>query len=722
MLQTKGINASGIVADLLPMQAEILEAIALAEPIQTVLDQLCTLSEELVGDCVASVMAYNNAGTGLHVVSAPNLPDRAIEALDGLVPGYGVGSCANAVATGEPTIVCDVMIDNVWQNVRDLAKQFKLGACWSFPVYINGIVSGSFAISSFKTREPSELHEQLLKTSAHLAGLALEREENNKILRDSDLAFNSTSEGMMIADDKGKVYKSNPAYHEITGYTAEDIKNKNFIDLVSGDDAIKQEIKSAISNKGNWRGEVQVLRKDGEAVPVLANISAVENNKKHYITVLSDISVLKASERRLSYLAHHDVLTDLPNRFAFEKTLEDTLQTDVSESSPVAVLFVDLDDFKIINDSQGHATGDKMLKQVGRRLRECVRDTDIVARLGGDEFTLLVPFSDIEAVNKLAERIVSKISQPYSIDKQEYFSSASLGIAVAPADGLTHEVLIKHADAAMYQAKHLGKNRFCFYTSDLTRSLQTRIMMEAGLRSAIQKSEFSIAYQPRFNNERKIIAVEALLRWTSEEFGVVPPDEFIHLAERAGIISELGEWVLLNACLQLKSWTDAGLDVCISVNVSRHQLYRDFDQSLERVLDITGIDPALLELEITESTMLEELDRCHDLLQAINDKGVKISIDDFGTGYSSLSDLKNLPVQSLKIDKSLVKGLPDNEDDRAIAHAVIAMGHAQKLNVVAEGVETDRQLESLALMGCDEYQGYLLSRPVTADELTRQLG
>ncbi|VAW77809.1 diguanylate cyclase/phosphodiesterase (GGDEF & EAL domains) with PAS/PAC sensor(s) [hydrothermal vent metagenome] len=706
---------------LLALQAEILESIATSQPRDQVLDQLCQLSEEIVGECVASVMLYNQSKTLLNIIAAPNLPREALEALDGTIPGKGAGSCSNAVLTGKPAFVCNALSDDRWNEIQHIAKKLKIGACWSFPIYIHGEITGSFSITSFRSRTPSELYQKLLKISAHLAGIAIERAKNDEILNHSNTAFNNTSEAILISDITGSIFRSNNAYHAISGFEINDIQNLNIFEILATNKHLTHHIKSSLKKIGTWRGEVKAHKKSEETFPALLNINTVYNNQgqaHQYVAVLSDISLLKESENKLSFLAHHDTLTKLPNRFAFEKILKDTLKNKCTTNTPIAILYIDLDNFKTINDTRGHAVGDKFLKMVATRLFKFFQKTDFIARVGGDEFTIMCCYQQVEEIRIKAKKLLKELSRIYSVDNNDYYSSASIGIALAPADGKTIESLIKCADTAMYKAKKLGKDQFFFYTESLTLALQTRMEMEVCLRQAISKNELFIEYQPLYKKNREIVSVEALLRWQSPKFGLVPPETFITLAEESGLIVSIGLWALKTSCQQANNFIINTPGLKLSVNLSRFQLKDVFMNSLISILEETGFDPNRLEFEITESTMLSEFSNNRDLLLKVNKMGIKLSIDDFGTGYSSLSDLKNLPVQSLKIDKSLIDDLPGNA---AISNAVVAMGNALGLTVVAEGVENDLQFDCLISAGCDYFQGFLLSTPLSLANITHKL-
>jgi len=699
---------------LVPLQAQVLEDITVSKPLNEILNHICLLSEDLVNNCVASIMILDKGAHHMTVVAAPSLPQDAIEAFDGIVPLAGNGSCANAVMNQQPTFVNDVSSDERWDNVREAAKRFNIEACWSSPIYENGVVSGSFAITSFEKRQPDALQQQLLKTSAHLAGIAIEKDNTERYRRYSEIAFKNASVGIIVADERARVFRSNVTFSHMTGVDIEDMIGTDLFSLLLTDEKRYAFVEKVISKQKIWCGEMNIASRVLGEFPALVNIGAVVSDDgriEQYVAEISDISLLKESQNKLQHLAHHDQLTNLANRYAFESYLKQSLLNNEQK----AVLFIDLDNFKTINDTRGHDVGDVLLKQVAERLTDCVRGDDIVARLGGDEFIMLIAYKDSLDVERLAKRIKQKMGEPFVIKKREYFSSASIGIALAPDDGDSVGVLIKNADVAMYRAKHMGKNQYSFYNRKVSHKLKPQLQMEKGLCNAISNNELHIVYQPIIDIEQKVVGAEALLRWQSNEHGAVSPADFIPVAEESGLIIKIGRWVLSNACQQAKQWHEEGRNIPISVNVSPHQLIDSFEVELSNILSDTGLDPECLELEFTESTILKHIEENNSLLRRINQLGVKIAIDDFGIGYSSLSDLKNMPVQTLKIDQSLVRDLADDKDDEAITRAVVAMGTALGLEVIAEGVETAEQLTMLQSAGCQHFQGYLLGKPVACD-------
>jgi diguanylate cyclase (GGDEF)-like protein len=444
----------------------------------------------------------------------------------------------------------------------------------------------------------------------------------------------------------------------------------------------------------------------------------IEGEVKGTYLIFRDITEEKIAKETIQHMAFHDELTGLPNRRLLKKTLEETINHSNPSSSQFAVLVMDIDRFKIINDSLGHAFGDQFLKLVTDRLQHATVGLNVtIARMGGDEFTLICHGNPIqEAAITIAQRVIDLIQVPYRLKDNDFYVSASIGIAVYPEQGGDAEQLLKNADAAMYVVKHKGKNGYQFYNSKLDDHILEKIGLEAALRKAVERSELIIHYQPQINlHNKQVIGVEALLRWVHPEKGIVSPGVFIPVAEETGLIVEIGTWVLREACLQMKHWQDMyGWDIPVSVNLSTQQFHQDNLVGLvERILKETQLKPEHLELEITESMMMDA-GRSSQILQDLSSLGIQISMDDFGTGYSSLSYLKLFPIHKLKIDRSFIKDITDNEDDRAIVATIISMAHHLNLNVIAEGVETKEQLSLLMEQGCDDIQGYYFSRPLSA--------
>jgi diguanylate cyclase (GGDEF)-like protein len=437
--------------------------------------------------------------------------------------------------------------------------------------------------------------------------------------------------------------------------------------------------------------------------------------------VFSDISEIKHSQQRLYELVNHDPLTGLPNRRLLNELLEHAIRRAERESTKIALLFVDLDRFKNINDTLGHQVGDKLLKKAAQRLSDSVRDSDTIARLGGDEFVVMLEFtSDLEDPATVAKKIISSIQDEFIIDGYELFIGASIGISVFPEDGRNADDLIKAADIAMYQVKNEGKNDYRFYASQLSDHARERLTLDTLLRRALERQQLEVYYQPQVSLATgKIIAAEALLRWHHPEMGVVSPGKFIPLAEETGLIVQIGEWVLREAANHAICLVELGLPLnWIAVNVSGVQIHRsNFADTVYGVLVETGCDPSMLELEITESAIMRNVEYVIDVCQQLKAMGVRLALDDFGTGYSSLSYLKKFPLDKLKIDQSFVHDLPDDAEDAAISSAIIALGQNLGLSITAEGVEKVEQRDFLLARGCSEAQGYLYGQPISFEEL-----
>jgi len=540
-------------------------------------------------------------------------------------------------------------------------------------------------------------------------------------------AFRHSGEAIMITDRDNRIVALNPAFTQLTGYTLEDVRGENPRVLASGRTPPEtyQLMWAALRESGFWQGELWDRRKDGSFYPKWTAISAIRDEAglvTHYIGSFTDISERKAAEERIHHLAHYDVLTGLLNRFSLENRLEQALLSARREDGEMAVMFIDMDRFKTINDTLGHHVGDGLLIEVGRRLQACVRESDIVARLGGDEFVVVL--NGLEAgmtAAHVADKIVSALNQAYLIAGNELHSSPSVGISIFPNDGGEAETLMKNADAAMYHAKELGRNNYQFFTSAMNASAGERLALERDLRAALAEGQFELHYQPQMCTlDSRVCGVEALVRWRHPQRGLIPPLKFIPIAEETGMIEALGEWVLDEACRQLALWRQQGIaSLRMAVNLSAHQLRSP--TLVERVRAIMakhGIGHGDLELEVTESAAMDNPERAIGQLKALRELGVELAIDDFGTGYSSLAYLKLLPIQTLKLDQTFVRDIESDENDAAISAATLALARNLGLKVVAEGVETEGQRAFLAAHQCDFLQGYLFSKPLPAAEAT----
>ena len=555
------------------------------------------------------------------------------------------------------------------------------------------------------------------------------RKRDEMELKRAALVFETSQELILLTDADRRIISVNKVFEEMTGYTPDEVIGQNPRLLSSGRHTPEfyAAMWQAIDTQGKWQGEVWNRRKSGDVFPVWLTISAYRDahgKVLNYVGVSSDISERVAAQERIRQLAYFDSLTNLPNRRLLQDRAEQALASAEREGKQLALLFVDLDHFKTINDSLGHSMGDRVLAEVAHRLQGCVRRMDTVARLGGDEFVVLLTDVTIEGATEVARKLIYRVAKPYQIDNHELGVTPSLGISVFPQDGRDFESLLKHADTAMYRAKESGRNGYQFFASEMNVAALERLMLENSLRQGIERGEFVLHYQPQIDlASGRIVGAEALVRWRHPQLGLVPPGKFIPVAEVSGLIVMIGDWVLREACRQSRAWQEAGLPaIGIAVNISAVQFRSGrIEDNVAAVLADTGLAPNLLELELTEGIVMAGADATVETLQRISDMGVKLAIDDFGTGYSSLSYLKRFPIDRLKIDQSFVRDIVTDADDWAISSAIISMGHSLRLRVIAEGVEHIEQLEMLRRQGCDEVQGYYFSVPLPADDFAALL-
>ncbi|RMN26808.1 Sensory box/GGDEF domain/EAL domain-containing protein [Pseudomonas coronafaciens pv. zizaniae] len=554
-----------------------------------------------------------------------------------------------------------------------------------------------------------------------------------KDLRMAATVFEHSTSAILITDPAGYIVQANEAFTRVSGYEVAQVLDQlpGMLTVETEQEAQMRHILKQLDGRGTWEGEIRLKRRNGEHYPAWVGITAVvddEGDLASYVCFFSDISERKASEDRIHRLAYYDALTHLPNRTLFQDRLHSALQQAERQQAWVLLMFLDLDRFKPINDSLGHAAGDRMLQEMATRLLACVDIDDTVARMGGDEFTLLLQpaITREAALNRaihVAERILTSLVTPFVLEGREFFVTASIGIALSPQDGNELSQLMKNADTAMYHAKECGKNNFQFYQADMNATALERLELESDLRHALEQQEFTLYYQPQFSGDgKRLTGAEALLRWRHPRRGLVPPNDFIPVLEELGLVVEVGDWVLAEACRQLKHWHQARVRVPkVSVNISARQFSDgQLGKRIAGILEQTGLSPACLELELTESILMREVEEAMHILDGLKNLGLSIAVDDFGTGYSSLNYLKQFPIDVLKIDRTFVDGLPSGEQDAQIARAIIAMAHSLNLSVIAEGVETHEQLEFLRQHGCDEVQGYLFGRPMPPGQFEAQ--
>ena len=550
--------------------------------------------------------------------------------------------------------------------------------------------------------------------------------ENRERLRQAAAVFDCTREGVLVTDARGLIVHVNRAFIEITGYQREDVLGRLPSLFKSGRHSalFYQQMFQSLQRNGEWSGEIWNRRKSGEIYPQWQTIRVIyddQNHLSHYVAVFSDISAIKESEHELAHLAHHDPLTDLPNRLLFTDRAKQALASAQTQKRGCALLLLDLDHFKIINDSLGHNVGDQLLKLAGERLQALLGPSVTLARLGGDEFAVLAEScTQVVQAAALAQRILAALQQPFNFDGHQLFVSASIGISLFPNDALSAEQLLRNADSALFKAKSAGREGYALYTEELTAHAQNRVEIAGELRRALQQEELRVYYQPVHDlHDGRLVGVEALVRWQHPERGLVPPGEFIPIAERTGLIADIDGWVMNQACRQMCQWLADGVPVrFVAVNVSsRLFARRELYEQVAKVLHDTGLDPTFLELEVTESAVMDDPEVALEQLHRLRELGLRLAIDDFGTGYSSLLRLKRLPVQKLKIDQGFVAGLPWDEDDAAIVRVVIALAKSMGMQVQAEGIEQVEQAQFLLDLACDMGQGYWFGRPMPAIDI-----
>ncbi|RDH81304.1 MAG: hypothetical protein DIZ80_14480 [endosymbiont of Galathealinum brachiosum] len=533
---------------------------------------------------------------------------------------------------------------------------------------------------------------------------------------------------VVITDQDANIEYANPKICSVTEYTKDELLNKNarIFQPEDIDMQVVNDLWERINLGQEWQGEMQLRKKDGGKIWVLMSVSSITNEQSkitHFVTVFEDVSQLKEAHLRMEELAYVDSLTGLANRILFRDRLEQVLKGLKRTEATAALLYLDLDEFKRINDSLGHDVGDAVLMKVAETLRQCVRYQDTVARMGGDEFVILLTDIDgMSGASSVARKIMNKMSDPIQLLKKEILITPSIGITLAPVDSLNADILLKNADMAMYKAKSSGRNNYQFFTEEMNTQIVDHLTIENDLRHALDTDQLYIKYQPKCDIKTKdLVGVEALIRWNHPEKGELSPEYFIPIAETAGLMVKLGKWVLRTACKEIKNLENQGMrDLELAVNLSTRQ-FRDpyLLETIQNILSETDFKAVNLELEITETTLMEQIDHAIELLDQIKALGISLTIDDFGTGYSSLNYLKRLPIDTLKIDKDFISDIPNDKDDMEISAAVIAMAHKLGLKVVAEGVSTEEHWAFLEKNNCDIAQGYLMGKPMLTDELVK---
>ncbi len=557
-----------------------------------------------------------------------------------------------------------------------------------------------------------------------------ERKRAEESRRLAATVFETAAEGITVTDADRNILTINPAFTEITGYTAEEVIGQNPRVLQSGrhDASFYKEMWDTINTKGRWSGEIWERRKNGEIFPEWLTVTSIKDDKGkviRYTGLFNDITKQKLNEEDIYYRAHYDQLTGLANRLLFSERLKQAMKQSERNDEPLALMFIDLDRFKHVNDTFGHSLGDFLLKEAGKRFQGCVKEDDSVARSGGDEFLILLPnVKDKEGAEVVAKEIIDQSSAPFRLKGHDAFVSASIGITMFPDDGGDVSTLLKNSDMAMYQAKDAGRNTYKFFNRSMTAIARERATLEWDLRRALERDELEVYYQPIIDiKTEQMSGTEALLRWNHPKRGLVFPEKFIPIAEQSNLIVQIGEWVLLSACSQLEKWRNQyPLEIYMAVNMSTRQFnYKTFTRVLTESLKKSGLAPNLLTLELTESLIMDGAKDAIDKLGKFREMGIHLSIDDFGTGYSSLSYLSRFPIDLLKIDKSFVHNVATDSTKQDLVRAIITMAHGLNLKVIAEGVEVESELSFLRDEGCDAAQGDYFSRPLMVGQFENMM-
>ena len=707
------------------LRSFMLERLTSNLPQPQVLEEFVLKIELALPGAICSILLLDNDGQNLRLGAAPHLPDFYNAAIDGLAIGPNRGSCGTASFTAQRVVVGDIETHPYWAEFKGLAQRAGLAACWSEPIISGeGKVLGTFAIYHAMPALPGAHELEVIEMAARLTAIALERKLAESQLQLAAKVFEQGSESIMITDPQRCIVRVNQAFSRITGYSEAEALGRS-PDMLSSERTapdFSRVMWDSVHVHGQWQGEVWNRHKDGSIYPELLYLSLLRDASgavTNYVGIATDLSQHKKDEEHIRLLADFDPLTRLPNRRLLHGRVDAALKQAQRHGEPLALMFLDLDRFKNINDSLGHHVGDELLLQVAQRLQRVLREQDTVCRLGGDEFVLLCPNTDEARATQVAAQLLEIATRRYQVGQHELGITFSIGIALSPADGDTFEALSMSAETAMYRAKQAGRNAWRFFTAEMLVQTSRALQLENGLRRALELQQLQLVYQPQVALQSGcVVGMEALLRWQHPTLGKVSPAEFMPIAEESGLILPIGEWVLHTAVRQMRAWLDAGLPLQqLSVNLSAVQFRNvNLPELVTQVLADAGLSSQYLELELTETVAMSDPLGAIEVMDRLHALGVRMSIDDFGTGYSSLSYLKRFQVYKLKIDQSFVHDLTDDPEDKAIVVAVIAMARSLGFKTIAEGVETQGQLDFLRERGCDEVQGYFYSPPLTAED------
>lgn len=705
----------------------ILEMLIAKMPLTDILPAIAKDMAGLLPGSFCSIMLLDNDGQHLRNGATYGLPDFFVKAIDGLPVGEGMGVCGSAVFFGHRVIIPDVHTHPWTIAFSDLAERAHIASCWSQPIYsAQGQVLGTFALYNNEARNPTDYELGLIDSETRLTSLAIEQSHAESRLQMAASVFTHAREGILITDCQGNIIEANQVFADITGYSREEALGKNPRFLQSGlhDKDFYSALWQSLLQTGNWYGEVWNRRKNGELYAAMMTISAVQDIHgitQNYVNLFTDITPLKEHQRQLEYIAHYDALTGLPNRVLLADRLKQAMARSHRSARSLAVLYLDLDGFKAVNDQHGHDTGDQLLVNISHRLKEVLREGDTLARIGGDEFVVvMVDLERPQDYEAVLNRLLSVAAEPVTLNQHLLLVSASIGATLYPQDDADADQLLRHADQAMYLAKQAGKN--CYHLFDIAKDIAVKTQRESleHIRIALDRKEFVLHYQPQVNMRTgEIVGAEALVRWQHPERGLLSPAHFLPVIEDHPLSIELGDWVINDALQQIAHWQHLGLLIPVSVNIGALQLQRSefVTQLAAQLAAHPQVPPAYLQLEIVETSALEDIAEVANIMRRCRDLGVSFAVDDFGTGYSSLTYLKRLPAELLKIDQTFVRDMLDDADDLAIVKGVIGLANAFHRQVIAEGVETVAHGELLIPLGCELAQGYGIARPMPAADL-----
>ena len=713
---------------------EVLEMLARGRELNDILHTIVRQVETEQQQVLCSILLLDKDGKHLLIGAAPSFPDSFKQAVQGFEIGIGRGSCGHAAATGERAIVSDIQARPDLSPFKEIAAQAGLASCWSEPVLSSrGKVLGTLALYQRQIASPDTAQIHLIEEMAKIASIAIERKQDEEDLQLASTVFQSSLEAIVITDANNRIIAVNPAFTKITQYKAHEAIGHDPKLLSSGEQGKEfyRAMWSNIHSFGSWQGEIVNRRKNGEKYSEWLTINTVydeHNEVRQRIAIFSDITDKKRSEEIIWRQANYDALTGLPNRRLFHDRLAQELKRGGREQTSLALMFIDLDHFKEVNDTLGHEAGDNLLMQAARRIAVCIRESDTLARLGGDEFTIILPgVADPQRLGTLADSIIQAVGKPFMLGESPAYVSASIGITLYPQDADNLTSLLKNADQAMYVAKSRGRNQYSYFTASMQEDAQARLQLSNDLRRALDSGQFEIYYQPIIDLSSGLpTKAEALLRWHHPGLDLVSPSIFIPLAEEIGLINDIGDWVFRQAALKAKQWCTSENSLLTAMQISVNKSPRQFitgdnNMTLLSWLRALDIPPSCIVVEITEGLLMDERDEVREKLLAFRDAGIQVALDDFGMGYSAMSYLQRFDIDYLKIDQSFIRNMGANPGDHAIVEAIIVMAHKLGMQVVAEGVETEEQRAMLIAAGCDFGQGYLFAKPMPAEEFDRYL-